>query len=139
MTPPRRERGAGEARNPGFRGVPAVSGGHQRSTQKEPLTWDFTRSGAGGGGGNRTRVQGFAGPCLSHSATPPGTGHSSGAASAVWTSIQPGWSVSDDGGGRVFHDLSGGTGEVGDRVDGLAVVGEQPCGGDRGQIGRAHV
>src|SRR5579875_1095390 len=25
----------------------------------------------GGGGGNRTRVQGFAGPCLSHSATPP--------------------------------------------------------------------
>ncbi len=25
-----------------------------------------------GGGGNRTRVQGFAGPCLSHSATPPG-------------------------------------------------------------------
>ena len=24
-----------------------------------------------GGGGNRTRVQGFAGPCLSHSATPP--------------------------------------------------------------------
>src|SRR5579875_1297128 len=26
----------------------------------------------GGGGGNRTRVQGFAGPCLSHSATPPG-------------------------------------------------------------------
>jgi uncharacterized protein len=26
----------------------------------------------GGGAGNRTRVQGFAGPCLSHSATPPG-------------------------------------------------------------------
>src|SRR5829696_10470938 len=26
---------------------------------------------ARGGGGNRTRVQGFAGPCLSHSATPP--------------------------------------------------------------------
>ena len=25
----------------------------------------------GGGDGNRTRVQGFAGPCLSHSATPP--------------------------------------------------------------------
>src|SRR6266851_9000920 len=24
-----------------------------------------------GGDGNRTRVQGFAGPCLSHSATPP--------------------------------------------------------------------
>src|SRR4051794_10499712 len=24
-----------------------------------------------GGGGNRTRVQGFAGPCLRHSATPP--------------------------------------------------------------------
>ena len=30
----------------------------------------------GGGGGNRTRVQGFAGPCLSHSATPPWPGHS---------------------------------------------------------------
>ena len=28
-------------------------------------------SGQRGGGGNRTRVQGFAGPCLSHSATPP--------------------------------------------------------------------
>ena len=26
---------------------------------------------SGGGDGNRTRVQGFAGPCLSHSATPP--------------------------------------------------------------------
>ena len=26
----------------------------------------------GGGAGNRTRVQGFAGPCLNHSATPPG-------------------------------------------------------------------
>ena len=26
---------------------------------------------ARGGSGNRTRVQGFAGPCLSHSATPP--------------------------------------------------------------------
>ena len=26
---------------------------------------------ARGGDGNRTRVQGFAGPCLSHSATPP--------------------------------------------------------------------
>src|SRR5579864_4533270 len=25
----------------------------------------------GGGDGNRTRIQGFAGPCLSHSATPP--------------------------------------------------------------------
>src|SRR3546814_2136638 len=28
--------------------------------------------GRGGGAGNRTRVQGFAGPCLNHSATPPG-------------------------------------------------------------------
>ena len=27
--------------------------------------------GTGGGDGNRTRVQGFAGPCLNHSATPP--------------------------------------------------------------------
>ena len=30
-----------------------------------------SRSNCGGGGGNRTRVQGFADPCLSHSATPP--------------------------------------------------------------------
>ena len=29
------------------------------------------RRNGGGGDGNRTRVQGFAGPCLSHSATPP--------------------------------------------------------------------
>ena len=28
---------------------------------------------ARGGSGNRTRVQGFAGPCLSHSANPPGS------------------------------------------------------------------
>ena len=28
----------------------------------------------GGGAGNRTRVKGFAGPCLNHSATPPGEG-----------------------------------------------------------------
>src|SRR3954447_5773026 len=28
-----------------------------------------------GRGGNRTRVQGFAGPCLSHSATRPGPGN----------------------------------------------------------------
>ena len=32
------------------------------------LTWYFD----GGGDRNRTGVQGFAGPCLSHSATPPG-------------------------------------------------------------------
>src|SRR4051812_20435499 len=30
------------------------------------------RKKTGGGEGNRTPVQGFAGPCLSHSATPPG-------------------------------------------------------------------
>src|ERR1700734_3340558 len=31
----------------------------------------MNRKSMGGGDGNRTRVQGFAGPCLSHSATPP--------------------------------------------------------------------
>ena len=31
----------------------------------------LARNRNGGGDGNRTRVQGFAGPCLSHSATPP--------------------------------------------------------------------
>ena len=35
---------------------------------------DVSRSSLGGGEGNRTPVQGFAGPCLSHSATPPGNG-----------------------------------------------------------------
>ena len=34
--------------------------------------------GCRGGDGNRTRVRGFAGPCLNHSATPPGTGHVTG-------------------------------------------------------------
>src|SRR5688572_2252900 len=44
----------------------------------EPVTSSVSRKRspteliARGGGGNRTRVQGFAGPCLSHSATPPG-------------------------------------------------------------------
>src|SRR5438093_12293130 len=43
----------------------------------EPVTSSVSRKRspteliARGGGGNRTRVQGFAGPCLSHSATPP--------------------------------------------------------------------
>jgi hypothetical protein len=40
---------------------------------KVPLTWTYI----GGGDRNRTGVQGFAGPCLSHSATPPeGDNHS---------------------------------------------------------------
>src|SRR5215213_5579217 len=43
----------------------------------EPVTSSVSRKRspteliARGGGGNRTRVQGFAGPCLNHSATPP--------------------------------------------------------------------
>src|SRR4051794_981252 len=46
-------------------------------TRIEPVTSSVSRKRspteliARGGGGNRTRVQGFAGPCLSHSATPP--------------------------------------------------------------------
>ena len=39
----------------------------------------------GGGGGNRTRVRGFAGPCLNHSATPPWGGHdTAGPSAARW-------------------------------------------------------
>ena len=41
-----------------------------------------------GGGGNRTRVQGFAGPCLSHSATPPAPTFPAGGILA-WTSEEP--------------------------------------------------
>ena len=49
------------------RRVVTVSGtGTNRS-----LTRQHTRSAAGGDAGNRTRVQGFAGPCLNHSATSP--------------------------------------------------------------------
>lgn len=39
-----------------------------------PLTSTIVPVRVGGGGGNRTPVQGFAGPCLNHSATPPGEG-----------------------------------------------------------------
>jgi hypothetical protein len=35
---------------------------------------DDLRHHTGGGAGNRTRVKGFAGPCLNHSATPPESG-----------------------------------------------------------------
>ena len=39
----------------------------------------------GGGGGNRTRARGFAGPCLNHSATPPWGGHdTAGPSAARW-------------------------------------------------------
>src|SRR5919112_1468308 len=38
----------------------------------------YREPGLGGAAGNRTRVQGFAGPCLSHSATTPGIRRSSG-------------------------------------------------------------
>ena len=48
-----------------------VNGGHWRSQRKEPLTWHNTTSEVGGDDGNRTHVQGFAGPCLNHSATSP--------------------------------------------------------------------
>src|SRR5437763_125132 len=39
--------------------------------RKQRLTCNFTRSDARGGERNRTAVQGFAVPCLNHSATPP--------------------------------------------------------------------
>jgi len=65
------------ARPPGT----AVRPSHQLKlvgdTGIEPVTSSVSRKRspteliARGGGGNRTRVQGFAGPCLSHSATPP--------------------------------------------------------------------
>ena len=55
----------------GIPGFSTVTGGHCRSQRKEPLTWQYTRSEAGGDDGNRTHVQGFAGPCLNHSATSP--------------------------------------------------------------------
>ena len=52
-----------------------MKGERQQSGQPEAdrLKRRFACSEAikGGGDGNRTRVQGFAGPCLSHSATPP--------------------------------------------------------------------
>src|SRR5581483_6786876 len=54
------------ARNTGAAGVAVVSAdGHALDDRSvDGLT-------GGGGGGNRTRVQGFADPCLGHSATPP--------------------------------------------------------------------
>ncbi len=63
-------------------GSMTVSAGHSRTLagkRKEPLSWYFTRSGAGGDDGNRTHVQGFAGPCLNHSATSPDTARRAGA------------------------------------------------------------
>ena len=41
-----------------------------RTREKQPLICEH-RSGAGGDAGNRTRIHGFAGRCLSHSATSP--------------------------------------------------------------------
>src|SRR5689334_10768743 len=64
------------------RSAPFADRGHQSlvgATGIEPVTSSVSgkRSpaelSARGGGGNRTRVQGFAGPCLCHSATPPGS------------------------------------------------------------------
>ena len=49
-----------------------------RTASQDPRAWSGSLSALpgqkdpmGGGDGNRTRVQGFAGPCLCHSATPP--------------------------------------------------------------------
>ena len=67
--------GAG-AHNPRKMGV----GAHKPRTVRRTVKLSGTASSGraarcpgnrGGGDGNRTRVQGFAGPCLSHSATPP--------------------------------------------------------------------
>ena len=44
----------------------------RRRTTNAPPDWSGGAFASGGGGENRTHVQGFAGPCLSHSATPPG-------------------------------------------------------------------
>src|SRR5690606_28466275 len=66
-------------RRPGLISFTPVVG----DTGIEPVTSSVSRKRspteliARGGGGNRTRVQGFAGPCLSHSATPPEPGSSS--------------------------------------------------------------
>ena len=64
-----RRRRRGSSRSSLGAGVPC--GG--RDAAATPLAGQVTRcrSGIGGGDGNRTRVQGFAGPCLNHSATPP--------------------------------------------------------------------
>jgi hypothetical protein len=40
-----------------------VTYGHSRLTRKQPLTWQNSRSKAGGDAGNRTRVEGFAVSC----------------------------------------------------------------------------
>lgn len=64
----------------------------------EPVTSSVSRKRspteliARGGSGNRTRVQGFAGPCLSHSAIPPehpGTHRLPGPGGPAWTRGSP--------------------------------------------------
>ena len=70
---------------PGYRSPESDSAGPERGAdmrRRRPRRWqpgpralkrEISLAGElnGGGDGNRTRVQGFAGPCLSHSATPP--------------------------------------------------------------------
>ena len=55
-------------------------------------------TGLGGGGGNRTHVQGFADPCLSHSATPPGPARLPGHTprSTLYPGRLHGWGNGDD-------------------------------------------
>ena len=65
-------RGAVGARNSGFEGSSAATNGQAWAPRKWPLTCSLTGRYAGGGERNRTAVEGFAGPCLDHSATPPG-------------------------------------------------------------------
>ena len=55
-----------------------AEGGDRRSGEahidpstEQPLTCVFADQGLGGDAGIRTRVRGFAGPCLNHSATSP--------------------------------------------------------------------
>ena len=64
--------GSGTAVSGGRPGVPADNRRAPSDRRKRRLTRHFTWSDSGGGAGNRTRVEGFAGPCLNHSATPPG-------------------------------------------------------------------
>ena len=82
----------GSTRPPAWRCATWARRGHsgRRSwqvAQQQPGRWprtDWAES-LGGGGGNRTRARGFAGPCLNHSATPPWGGHdTAGPSAARW-------------------------------------------------------
>ena len=69
--PPGSTRGARGSETRGFLGHRRITARSWRTDQKRSLTCASIRKAAGGGAGNRTRVEGFAGPCLNHSATPP--------------------------------------------------------------------